>query len=553
MRVRESSCAGAGSIAARCRHGVLAMGAAATIALAAGCGSSSPSRQAAERGGTGSFYTGGTPGGTPVRGGTVTIDQGESVKTLVPFFQVQPSEIQVARQIFDQLFEYMPGSRSAQPGLAESYSVSKDGLVYVFHIRQHVAFSNGEPLTGEDVVFSLKSLSLPEAGLAPGLGLVGAKYSLPSPYTVRLQLKRPAPGLVGNLGLVQTSIVPKKVVERVGLKAFAQHPVGTGPFMLQSATPTFTTVRLVRNPRYWRKGQPYLDGLVFNEVLETGARILAVRSGTATAATGISFSQVPALRSTPGVRVLVEPLQDAVPVFLNNSFHPLNDVSVRRALNYATPREEIIKAVFKGMGEPSNDPVGRLQYWDAKVRAYPFSLAKARQLLKGSSAPHGFSADMIVPSGEPDASLIASILQSTWAKIGVHLTIHTLDPTSFFSNIFAGKYQIGVWSDEGFLTEQYPPDLAMFYNFDFSEGNNSSNGTGFHSPRVDALLKEALFTPKPAERPRLFREAQELVIKEAADIAIAELPSRTLVSASLRGFQVLPGNGMPLWQAWLAK
>lgn len=144
-------------------------------------------------------------------------------------------------------------------------------------------------------------------------------------------------------------------------------------------------------------------------------------------------------------------------------------------------------------------------------------------------------------------------LPSTWAKIGVHLTIQSVDATSFFSNIFAGKYQIGVWNDEGFVTEQYPPDLAMFYNFDYSEAGDHSNGTSFDSPRVDALLKEALFTPDQSKRPQLFREVQELLVNEGADITIAELPSRTLVSSSLRGFQVLPGNGMPLWQAWLVK
>jgi peptide/nickel transport system substrate-binding protein len=526
-------------------------GCAALALAAAGCGSSSDSP--GSRSSLASFYTGGTPGGTPVKGGVVTIDQGESVKTLSPIGILQPDEVQIGREIYDQLFEYLPGSPSPQPGLAESYTVSTNGLVYVFNIRPHVYFSNGEALTAGDVIFSLKSLSLPASGMAAPLSLEGAKYSVPSPDTVRLELKRPSPGLIGNLGLVETSIMPKKVVEREGFTAFAHHPVGTGPFMLQSATPTFSTVKLVRNPHYWHAGQPYLDGLVFNEVTETNSRILAVRSGTATVATGISFSQVAALRTTPGVRVLVEPLQNAVPVFLNEGFHPLNNVNVRRALNYATPREEIIRAVFKGMGEPSNDPVGRLQYWDSKVPAYPFSLSKARQLLKDSPAAHGFDVTVSAPSGEPDAGLIASILQSTWAKIGVHVTIQTVDATSFFSDIFASKYQIGIWNDEGYVTEQYPPDLALFGNFDYSEASTHSGGTNFHSPRVDALLKEALSTPEPAKRPRLFGEVQDLLIKEAADITIAELPSRTLVSSSLRGFQVLPGNAMPLWQAWLAK
>jgi peptide/nickel transport system substrate-binding protein len=252
--------------------------------------------------------------------------------------------------------------------------------------------------------------------------------------------------------------------------------------------------------------------------------------------------------------MLVEPLQDAMPTFFNFAVPPLNDVNVRRALNYATPREAIIKAVFKGMAEPSNDPVGRLQYWDPSVPAYPFDLAKAKALLKQSSAPNGFNITLNVPAGEPDPALIASIMQSTWAQLGVHVTIQSLDPGTFFTNLFASKFQMAILTDESYVTEQYPPDISLLLNFDYPDSGNHAGGSNYNSPATTALIRRAMAAPTDSERQKLFSQIQNVVVnQDAADITLAELPSRVLVSSSLRGFQVLPTLAMRFEKAWLAK
>jgi peptide/nickel transport system substrate-binding protein len=485
------------------------------------------------------------------------VDHNEAVLTLDPLKVSQPNECQVGAAIFDQLFEYQPGSQEPQPALAQSWSLSPNHLVYTFHIRPHVYFSNGEPLTAEDVVYSFKRQWLPTASAGPTLiGHGGAWKSVNAtgPLTVQLHLSSPRLATIGNLGLVETSIVPKKVVEREGEKEFALHPVGSGPFMVKSVSTGYTTVTLVRNPHYWRAGEPYLDGLVFNSVAETNARILAVRSGGADIATAISFSQVASLRHTPGVRMLVRPQTSTDPVFLNNMSPPLNEVKVRQALNYATPREEIIKAVFKGMGEPANDPTGHVQDWDPNIPAFPFDIAKARQLLKESSVPNGFSATIMIPSGEPDAALVASILQSTWAQLGVHLSIQAVEPTTFATNLGAEKYQVGIMPDEEFGLEQWPPDLSDMVMFDYPDSGNHAGGTNFDSQRAVKLIREAVSATSEAERKRLFGEVQRLVsLEEAPMDVIAELPSRTLVSDAVHGFDVLPGNFMPYEGVWLQK
>lgn len=526
---------------------------AALAFVLSGCGGSASPSPSSELSPHASFYTGGTPGGTPVRGGSATVDLNENIKTLDPIALVGPAEDSVGDQLFDQLLEYQPGSSEPQPALAQSWSVSKNGLVYTFHIRAGVRFANGTPLTAEDVAYSLLLEKRPIAAAGAGFRASTWKVSATGPMTVQLTLTEPFPGLLGYLAAVQVSIVPKKYFERVGPNGFARHPIGTGPFRIRNATPTYTTINVERNPYYWRAGQPYLDGVVFNVVPETNARILAVRSGTATIATGISFSQIATLKSTPGVRMVIEPLQDTDTAFFNDGKAPFNNVKVRQALNYATPREEIINAVFKGMGEPANDPIGHLQYWDPSVPAYPYDLAKAKKLLKESPYPNGFSTIILSPSGEPDASLIASILQSTWAKIGVHVSIQNQEIGTLGTNIFASKFDVALVTDESFVTEEYPPDVSLVLNFNYPDSGTRSDGTDFDSPTVIALIRKATSTANVRERPALFSKIQRLIISEAADDTIAELPSRTLVSSSVRGFQVLPTNIMRLGQIWLTK
>jgi peptide/nickel transport system substrate-binding protein len=492
-----------------------------------------------------------------VRGGVLTVDHNEGISTLDPIMGGGANELQVDAAIFDQLFEYQKGSKEPQPALAESYSLSPDHLTYTFHIRPHVYFSNGEPVTAEDVAYSLKRMWLPTASYGTDLLAHNGWKSVTAvgPLTVELKLGEPRLATIGNLGLIQTSIVPKKVVEREGEKQFAVHPVGSGPFMVKSVSPGYPTVTLVRNPHYWRAGKPYLDGLVFNQVTETNARILAVRSGAADIATAISFAQVAGLEKTPGVRMLVRPQYATDPVFFNDGIAPFNDVKVRQALNYATPRETIIKSVFKGMGEPANDPLGHVQDWTPSVPPFEFNIRKAKELLKESTVPHGFSTTIIVPSGEPDASLVASILQSTWAQLGVHVQIRLLEPTAFFTDVSATEtYQVGIFTDEAFGIEQYPPDVSDMTMFDYPDSGNHGSGTNFNSPRATKLIREAVAAPSEAARQRRFGELQRLLtLEEAAMDVIAELPSRTLVSDAVHGFDVLPGNFMPYGGVWLQR
>lgn len=537
------------------RNVAMALSVAAIACVCAGCGGASSSGSP-NGGASASFYTGGTPGGTPVRGGTAVIDRAEAPTSLDPLEAYLPGETAMAIAGFDQLTESLPGpNREAQPGLAQSWTLSPDRLTITLHIRKGVKFSNGEPLTGEDVVYSLHRLAQPNAG-SYYLSKLWRKVSLAGAMTVQVQLKKPVASFIDDLSLSSTSIVPKKVIEREGQKAFAAHPVGTGPFMVTSANAGNTTVTMARNPHYWRHGQPYLDALVWNQVPEANARMLAVRSGAATIATGAPFSQAASLKSMSGVRLLVEPLSGSAEEIVNNTAPPLNEINVRRALAYAIPREAIIKSVYAGLGEPSNDVLGnQVKYWDPHSPYFPYDLAKAKQLLEASSVPHGFNLTITVPSGEPNLALTAAIQQSSWAKIGVHAKIEMLPPSLTFANLFSGKYQLFMFTPEDSVTETYDPDVTSLQIMDYVDSGNksgSAGGSNYDSPKAIALIRKASASGSERERKKLFSEIQKLVnFDEAGYLSVAFVPSLTLVSNKLRGFDVPPTGYYHLEQAWL--
>jgi peptide/nickel transport system substrate-binding protein len=497
------------------------------------------------------FLTGGTPGGTSVRGGTAVIDSAEAPKSLDPVVDVaEPGDERASTEMFDTLFEIMPGHNEPQPALASSWSVSKNHMTYVFHIRAGVEFSNGEPLTGEDIVYSLlRASKLAISGAAPYTAK-WKKVSLLGPMTVQIQLKQPEPVMIEALSFPAFGIVPKKIASQESQAEFGRHPVGTGPFMLKSTTPGFTTVTMVRNPHFWRPGRPYLEGLVLNQVESENARILAVKTGAATVAAGIPYSQVASLQSTSGARMVIEPEWGSAINAINDLKPPLSEANVRRALLYATPVQEIIKAVYKGLGTPANSVAAGLQkYWDSSIPTYPYDLAKAKALLKQTSVPNGFPVTITVQGGESGGELVGSILQSAWAKIGVHVSIHAVDAAAVATNQFAGKFQIIILPPEGGLAEIYDSGLDYYiYN----------DGTFFPaqlpSSQTKAKITSLQVTSDPRTREKLIRELQEEVyLKEPTWIPTINLVTLNYVSDSLHNFNDLPNGHTRMEEAWLAR
>ncbi len=525
----------------RIRRWAVALAALLALGLfLAACGSSN----------SGSGGESSSEGGEPVKGGILTFARSQDVDVgLNPINAPSNGSIFVIQQIFDQLVEIGEGTE-VEPGLATSWNSSKDGLTWTFHLRD-AKFSNGEPVTGEDVKFSIERFADPKLNVNYStLGESIKDVEVVDPHTVKVHLNTVDASFLDNISMFAAAIEPKKVVEEVGDKAFSENPVGSGPFKVKEYKRGQKTV-LERNPLYWRKGQPYLDGVVFEYVPDANTRILKVRSAEAQVADQIPYNQVESLENTEGVSVEVAKALSWTSIFLNMTKAPLGDKKVRQALNYATPKEEILKSVFYGNAEVANSNIPPLKYWDESIQPYPFDLEKAEELMAESSVPKGFDLELQIPSGEPVVQQTAEILKQEWGKIGVNMSIVQKELGALESAWFEGKGAMATTFAGGTLSsDTLSDDEIAAITLDPEAGLNAL-GTFYNNPKVNKLIEDAKSTLNEGERAQDFAEVQKIALDDAPAVPLFFTKSVTAVRDEVKDFQTYPIGWWPLRQVWL--
>ena len=517
---------------------------------AAGCGSGRSTSNATSASRVGVFTNGTRTGETPVRGGVLAFARSVQATELDPALSSTNAGGYILPQIFDQLVEQLPGSTLLQAGVASSWSISADGLTYDFQLRHDVRFSNGAQLTASDVVFTLHRLASPVNTNSAAFHFPLRNVTARTPHEVRVILSHPVPAFILDLSDPIASIVPATVVSHESEAQFGQRPVGSGAFVVKSFTPGKSLV-LARNPYYWRSGQPYLNSVVFTNTPDANQRILAVQSGQANVADAIPYDQAATLLHASGVKLVVIPLAEVDAGYWNDGKAPFTDIAVRRALNYATPRDALIKHVYQGLATPANSIIPKNAYWDASVPPYRYDPVKAKQLIATSSVPHGFSMTLMIPSGDPGDSTTAQILQAAWAQIGVRVTLRPLDFGTLVTQFFAGNYDMVLFPSGSEENSDPAPDALadLFYNY--NDGSHAE-GTFWNNPQEIALTQQAATATSETVRRQLYRNLQSISQSLAQELPLVFAPALNLVSGKVRDFTTLPGGSWRLEQVWLA-
>ncbi len=488
--------------------------------------------------------------GTPVRGGVLRFARSlDADQGLDPISGYSNGSIFIITQIFDQLVELGEGT-GLQPGLATKWEHSGDGRTWTFHLRK-AEFSNGEPVTAEDVRFSLERWADPEIDVAnAALGESVEKVEVVDPSTVRVKLSKIDAPFIDYLSTFSASIVPQKVVEEEGEKEFSKNPVGSGPFEVKEYVRGQRTV-LQRNPHYWRKGQPYLDGVVFEYVPDANTRVLKVRSGEADVADAIPYNQVASLEADEGLEIQVKKSVSWDSIFFNLTKKPMQDKKVRQALNYATPKEEILETVLFGNAQISNDNIPPLRFWDESLAPYPYDLEKAKELIAESSVPNGFQLELVIASGDPVELQTAEILKEEWAKIGVDLNIVVREFGTMFAQWIEGKGGMAATFPGNALSSNSLADDEMAAVVLDSEAGVNSLGTYYDNPKVNQLVDDARATLNEARRRKDFAEIQRIALEDAPAVPLFFTESVTAVRDSVKGFTTYPIGWWPLHEVWL--
>ena len=318
-------------------------------------------------------------------GGTLIFARPDEPLTMDPFIPADNGSIWAIEQVCDTLVEADASGEGVAPGLAESWEVSGDELAYTFKLRD-AKFSNGEPVTVEDVVFSYQKAARSDGTYGFLFGPVASIEAVDGEH-VRFTLKEPYSPLISSISIFAASVVHKATYEADPDK-FGISPVCSGAFKVDEYKRGSHLI-LSRNEHYWGKDTdgrslPYLDGVEMRYVPESNVRVLGLINGDFDVISTVPFNQVAAVKALPGVALEVQPMYRLDYIYLNHSKAPIDDKNIRLALNHAANREAIMQTVYFGHGEIPNSYMPKINYHCDDVPRLAFDLEKARQLVADS-------------------------------------------------------------------------------------------------------------------------------------------------------------------------
>ena len=414
-----------------------------------------------------------TPDPNAKPGGSITVTYKDDVATLDPAIGYDWQNWSMIKSLFDGMMDYVPGTTTLRPGLAESYALSEDGLTYTFKLRPGVKFHNGREMTADDVKYSLDRVTNP-ATQSPGAGFFGsiAGYDAAGdaglsgvkvidPLTVEITLSRPDATFLHVMALNFASVVPKEAVDAAG-DDFGKQPVGTGAYKLAEWT---LGQRLVfeKNADYWRAGVPYLDSIVFEVGQEPVVALLRLQNGEVDVpGDGIPPAKFQEVMADPAQaeRVVVGGQLHTGYITLNVTTPPFDKVEVRKAVNMAINKDRIVQ-IINGRAVPATQPLPpSMPGYTAGYAGYAYDVEGAKALLAEAGVADGFETDLYVMNTDPNPR-IAQAIQQDLAAIGIKANIQSLAQANVIEAGGAGTAPM-IWSGGMAWIADFP-DPSNFY------------------------------------------------------------------------------------------
>lgn len=464
------------------------------------------------------------------------------------------------RQVYDTLVYRDPATRAFVPGLATEWTISGDGLLYTFRLRQGVVFHDGTPFNAQAVAANLDRIVDPATGSQRAAFMLGpyAGYEIADDYTISIRLSAPYSPLLDALAQVYLGMASPTAFSQYSTNRYQFHQVGTGPFVFVELIPG-ERILLKRNPAYaWGPafyqppGENAVNEIEFRFFSDPATRLLALESGDAQVMGELLPTDARLLTGNSSIQLLpVSVPGQPIQFLMNTARFPTDNRAVRQALLFGTNRNAIVDAVFQRFSPVAWGPLAAntLFYNRAMNGAYAFDSAQARALL----ASVGFqdsNTDGILEAGGVDLEVsvivppwglipqIAELLLDQWRTIGVRARL-TPVPTfpALQEAVQQGDYNLVAFDTPGL-------DPALLNDFYLSTG--SLNWTGFASQELDTLLTQAVAQTDEAARQALYNQAQQLIMEEALTLPIRDYVNLNASRAALQNLTFDPYGWFPL-------
>ncbi|HSQ81627.1 MAG TPA: glutathione ABC transporter substrate-binding protein GsiB [Casimicrobiaceae bacterium] len=449
----------------------------------------------------------------------------------------------MAKSFYEGLFGFDKDMKLI-PVLADSYTVSKDGLVYTIKLKQGIKFQDGTDFNAEAVKVNFDRVTNPENHLKRyGLYSIIAKTEVADSHTARVTLKEPFSAFINDLAHPSGVMISPAALQKWGSKGIAFHPVGTGPFkFVEWKQPDY--LKVARFDGYWRKGYPKVDSITWRSVVDNNSRAALMQTGEAQFTFPVPYELAGVLQAKPGIEVVAAPSIVLRYLSMNTLQKPFDNPKVRQAIAYAINKEALAKVAFNGYAAPAAGVVPDAVEYSVKLGPWPYDVAKAKKLLAEAGYPNGFETELWSGYNYSTAQKVSEFLQQQLAQVGIKARITLLEAGQRVEKVESWQdpktapvrlYYIGWSSSTGeadwalrplLYGDSWPPKLF--------------NTAYYRNDQVDADIKGALATTDKAQKAKLYRDAQERIWKDAP---WAPLVTEKLLSAhsrNLSGVYVMP-------------
>jgi peptide/nickel transport system substrate-binding protein len=522
-----------------------------TVALVAvACGGGGGSGSGGSAGSTG----GSGSGGTLVIGMTATNIPGLDTVG----FQSEGGEGGrfVGVQLWDGLtrFDLTQGESTPKviPGLADSWTTSKDGKTWTFKLRPGVKFHDGTPWNADAAIYNydrqvnqdspLYDRELHSVGGILLTGIVSAKKV--DDMTITLTTDKPNSDLPSQLAL---GAFGSPTALKAEGKNFAKHPIGTGPFKFVSTKPGEELV-LEKNKDYYR-GAPKLDKLILRPMPEVTARMAALRSGEVQWIEVPSPDEVPALKSE-GFNVLTNYYSHVWPWVLDTTKPPFNDVRVREAVNYAIDRKTMATSLLQNTGTPAPQYIPPSDPGYTKDQDYySYDPDKAKKMLADAGYPNGFTMRVSFPtsgSGNMIPIPMNETLQRDLKAVGVNVKLEPIEWGAMLDDFFAGKIPGGAQAINISLGYVLPSLWSVWFH-----SGSTSNVGKFSDPKVDAMLDKISGEFDPKAQAGMYQQLNSMLEKDAPWLLVVSDLNPRVLSPKVHDFVMPRSWYVDLTHVWV--
>ncbi|WCD81575.1 ABC transporter substrate-binding protein [Pseudomonas sp. TUM22785] len=467
-----------------------------------------------------------------------------------------------AETVFSRLLGFKPGTTELIPGLATSWEISDDGLVYTFRLRPDVKFhatdwfTPSRPFNADDVVWTFQRALDPkhpwhesaQRGYAyfdaMGMRELIKSVEKVDALTVRFTLTHPEAPFLADMAMPFASIYSAEYGDQLlaagKTNQLNQLPVGTGPFVFNRYAKD-AQVRYKANPDYFR-GKPGIDNLIFAITLDPNVRLQKVRAGECQLALYPKPEDVAGIRNDP--RLAVDEIDALLTTYvaINTEHKPLDDARVRQAINLSIDKQALLGAVF-GPGAASaavNPYPPTLLGYNHQIQDWPHDPQKARALL-AEAGVKDLKITLFIRNGTsptiPNPALAAQMMQADLAKAGIQMTIRSLEWGELLKRSKGGEHDMVLL---GWAGDNGDPDNFLSPNLSCAAAKSGENQARWCDQDFETLMQKARTVSEPAERAKLYEQALEVFHNQAPWIPLAHPKLFNVRRSNIDGYVISP-------------